>query len=74
MDIARAVNTLLEDSGMTQADVARKGGFSTAWVNMVCKGKTKDITLEKAKTLCDVFGVTLDEFAKLSSTQPDAPE
>lgn len=65
MDIARAVNALLDQSELTQADLARRGGFSTAWVNMVCKGKTKDITLEKAKTLCEVFGVTLDEFARL---------
>ena len=58
MDIARAVNAMLEKSGLSQADLARRGGFSTAWVNMVCKGKTKDITLEKAKTLCDVFGIS----------------
>lgn len=68
MDIARAVNAMLERSGLTQADLARRGGFSTAWVNMVCKGKTKDITLEKAKTLCDVFGISLDEFARLADT------
>lgn len=68
MDIARAVNAMLEKSGLSQADLARRGGFSTAWVNMVCKGKTKDITLEKAKTLCDVFGISLDEFAKLADT------
>lgn len=68
MDIARAVNAMLERSGLSQADLARRGGFSTAWVNMVCKGKTKDITLEKAKTLCDVFGISLDEFAKLADT------
>ena len=68
MDIARAVNAMLEKSGLSQADLARRGGLSTAWVNMVCKGKTKDITLEKAKTLCNVFGISLDEFAKLADT------
>lgn len=68
MDIARAVNAMLEKSGLSQADLARRGGFSTAWVNMVCKGKTKDITLEKAKTLCEVFGISLDEFAKIADT------
>lgn len=68
MDIARAVNAMLEKSGLSQADLARRGGFSTAWVNMVCKGKTNDITLEKAKTLCEVFGISLDEFAKIADT------
>lgn len=68
MDIARAVNAMLEKSCLSQADLARKGGFSTAWVNMVCKGKTKDITLEKVKTLCEVFGISLDEFAKIADT------
>lgn len=39
MDYAHAVRYLFEKSGMSQAELCRRGGFSRAYVSMLLSGK-----------------------------------
>ena len=41
MTLGEFVNGKMQEQGLNQADLARKTGFSTAYVNMICNGKVK---------------------------------
>ena len=63
MTLGEFVNGKMQEQGLNQADLARKTGFSTAYVNMICNGKVKQPMLDKAKIICDALGCTIDELA-----------
>lgn len=61
MSFASAFNDLLDEHGMTQADFARAAGWQTSYVSQVSRGLVKDPSLTRAKTVANVFGVSLQE-------------
>lgn len=50
---------------MSQADLARATGMSTAYISQLCKGSTKEPTLSKAFIIADALGVKLQVFVDL---------
>lgn len=50
---------------MSQADLARATGMSTAYISQLCKGSTKEPTLSKAFIIADALGVELQTFVDL---------
>ncbi len=65
MSFGQAFLHLLERSGMSQADFARKSGFSTAYVSMLLSGEIKDPKFTRACEIADALGVTLQDFHDL---------
>jgi gp16 family phage-associated protein len=65
MTYAQAVRHLFNESGISQADFARRAGFSTAYVSMLLSGKVAEPKFGKACEIADALGVSLDDFRKL---------
>lgn len=69
MNFGEAFIILFERSGMSQADFARKGNFSTAYVAQLANGKVKNPTFTRACEIADALGVSIDEFYHLMHEQ-----
>ena len=65
MDYAHAVRHLFEKSGMSQAELCRRGGFSRAYVSMLLSGKVTNPKWDRAWEIADALGVTLQDFREL---------
>ena len=65
MDFAHAVRHLFNESGLTQADLCRRGGFSRAYVSMLLSGKVDNPKFDRACQIADALGVTLQDFREL---------
>lgn len=64
-NISDNIQKALDAKGMTQADLARKTGLSTAVVSQIVSGKTKDPRLSNVITIANALGVSLDYLAGL---------
>lgn len=62
MDFGEAFVILFKRSGMSQADFARKGGFSTAYVAQLANAKVRNPTFKRACEIADALGVTTNDF------------
>lgn len=51
---------VLIDRDMTRADLAKKMNVSTSYVNSLINNK-KNVSLEKAKFICEILEVKLDD-------------
>lgn len=60
-DLGSKLTKVMNDKGMTQADVCRLTGFSTAVVSQVFSGKTKDPRLSTIIPICRALNITVDE-------------
>lgn len=65
MDFAHAFRHLFKKSGMTQAELCRRGGFSRAYVSMLLSGKVDMPKFDRACEIADALGVTLEDFRTL---------
>lgn len=65
MSFGQAFSKLFRESGMTQAEYARRSGFSTAYVSMLLSGEIKDPKFTRACEIADALGVTLQDFHDL---------
>jgi len=71
MDYAHAIRHLFDKSGMTQADLCRRGGFSRAYVSMLLSGKVTNPKFDRACEIADALGVTLEDFRELMEDKPN---
>ena len=62
MDLSERLHELSKEKGLTQADVARRSGLSTALVAHVFTGRTKDPRISTLLALCQAFDMMPDEF------------
>lgn len=62
MDYAHAIRHFFNESGMTQAELCRRGGFSRAYVSMLLSGKVVNPKWDRACQIADALGVTLQDF------------
>lgn len=69
MEYGKALRTILRELDVTQADLARRMGTSTAYVSQLCSGKIKEPTLSKAYDIADALGVSIDRFIDLMREQ-----
>ena len=53
---------LLDEKGMTQAELAEKSGVGKSTIGELVKGRSKEPTLIKAKRIADALGVPLQQF------------
>ena len=65
MLFGEAVKFYMDQRGISQADLARATGLSTAYVNLVIKCEVKDPSITKAKQIADALGITLDDLVSL---------
>lgn len=65
MDYAHAVRHFFDESGMTQAELVRRGGFSRAYVSMLLSGKVTNPKWDRACQIADALGVTIEDFRDL---------
>ena len=61
MDIGLRIKTLREESGYTQNGLAIKAGISQTHLRRVELGQS-GITVEHLELICDVLGITLNQF------------
>lgn len=60
VDVSKWLRDNMEAKEMTQADVARASGLSTAVVAQIATGKTKNPTLSKTVSLAMALNTSLD--------------
>ena len=65
MEYGKALRLILREVDMSQADLARRIGTSTAYVSQLCSGKIKEPSLTHAYDIADALGVTIDYFVQL---------
>ena len=65
MDFAHAIRHLFMESGMSQADLCRRGGFSRAYVSMLLSGNVGMPKFDRACQIADALGVTLQDIRNL---------
>ena len=65
MDFAHAVRQLFNESGLSQAELCRRGNFSRAYVSMLLSGEVGNPKFDRACQIADALGVTLEDFRKL---------
>ena len=61
--LAERINAAMEERGMTQADVARRTGLSTAIVAQICTGRTADPGFTKVVKIAKALDVSLNYLA-----------
>lgn len=60
VDLQKWMQDNMLASGMSQSDIARKSGLSTAVVAQIATGKTKNPTIGNVIKIARAMGVTLD--------------
>lgn len=65
MEYGKALRLILREVDMSQADLARRIGTSTAYVSQLCSGKIKEPSLTRAYEIADALGVPIDYFVEL---------
>ena len=69
MEYGKALRRILHETGVSQADLARRMQTSTAYISQLCSGKIKEPTLSKAYEIADALGVSVDRFVELMRTE-----
>lgn len=69
MEYGKALRRILRELDVSQAELARRMGTSTAYVSQLCSGKIKEPTLSKAFEVADALGVSVDQFAELMRSE-----
>ena len=61
--LAERIQKVMDDRGMTQADLARETGITTSNIAYIVNGKTKDPRLQSVMSIAAALGVSLDYLA-----------
>ena len=69
MTYAKALRQILHETGIRQAELARRMGTSTAYVSQLCTGKIGEPSITKALEVARALGVSIDRFADLMTEQ-----
>lgn len=65
MEFRELLKKYLDESGMTQADLAAKLGTSRSSVGNLMQGSSREPSLHKAYAISKALGVSLDEMVRL---------
>ncbi|MBN5923781.1 helix-turn-helix transcriptional regulator [Clostridioides difficile] len=60
MNIGKKIKFLINNSGLTLTDISAKTKIPTSTLSDIINGKTKNLSIQKAKLICDVFNCSLD--------------
>lgn len=69
MTFGEALTTLMEQSGMTAAELARRSGVRKSTINELVKGRSKEPTFSKAKALAKGLDVPIQVLADLTDSE-----
>lgn len=69
MEYGRALRLILRELDVSQADLARRMGTSTAYISQLCSGKIKEPSLSKAFEIAEALGVSVDRFVELMRSE-----
>lgn len=64
--LAERIQHVMEQRGITQADLARMTGMTTSNVAYIVNGKTKDPRFQSVLLIADALGVSLNYLAGIS--------
>ena len=65
MTYGEALRYLMRESGVEQAELARRIGKSRSYVSQLMSGKVKEPTLSVAYAIADALGVSVQTFIDL---------
>lgn len=65
MTYGEVLDYLIEQSGMTRSEVARKAGMGRSQITDLISGRTKEPSLSRAKAIADAFGFKIEDFITL---------
>ena len=65
MEYGKVLRHILREADVSQAELARRTGISTAYISQLCSGKIKEPTLSKAYSIADALGVSPDRFVEM---------
>ena len=65
MTYAQVLKCFLQSKKISQAELARRTGMSTAYISQLARCDIKEPTLQKAYVIADCLGVTIDAFVQL---------
>ena len=57
----KVMRRLIEEHGVTQADIVRATGIGKQNMSVLCMGKTRYPSIHACKKIASFFGLTLDE-------------
>ena len=69
MDLAARLNEISKEKGLSQAEIARRSGLSTAKITQLFRGSTKDPRISTVMMLCQALEVPLDELIDIGEMQ-----
>lgn len=64
--LAERIQYVMEQRGITQADLARMTGMTTSNIAYIVNGKTKDPRFQSVLLIADALGVSLNYLAGIS--------
>ena len=65
MEFSELLQRYLDESGMTQADLAAKLGTSRSSIGNLMRGSSREPSLHKAYAIAKALGISLDEMVRL---------
>lgn len=65
MEFKELLQRYLDETGMTQAELAAKLGTSRSSIGNLMQGTSKEPSLHKAYAIAKALGISLDEMVKL---------
>lgn len=69
MEYGKALRRILRELDVSQADLARRIGRSTAYVSQLCSGKIGEPSFSKACEISDALDVPLERFVELMRSE-----
>lgn len=61
----RMMRKLIDERGVSQANIVQATGLTKQNVSVICKGKTQYPSIRACKLIADYFDMTLDELWEL---------
>lgn len=65
MTYGEALEYLIEKSGISRAEVARRAKMGRSQITDLIAGRTKEPSLSRAKAIADALGVKIEDFIDL---------
>lgn len=69
MDIAKALRDALDEKHMTQADLRKQTGMSSAYISMLLNGKIPDPKASNMYKIAHALDMTVDELLERSDVE-----
>lgn len=66
MTFGEMLQVLMEEAGMTAAELSRRSGVPQSTITEMLKGRTREPSFSRANRLARALGTTLDRFVEMT--------